>query len=78
MLFRIHQWYARQTALVQLLLLYALNVVFWFVAWGAYLRYFNEGEKTFVYRLVHALWMALIITIPLNLKKVKQVFKKLP
>ncbi len=78
MFLRIHQYYLGLKPLKQLLFLFILNGIFWYVAWGFYTWYFNEAEKTFVYRLFHAAWMSLVITIPLNWKKVNHAFKRKP
>lgn len=78
MFLRIHQYYLGLKPLKQLLFLFILNAMFWYGAWAFYNWYFNEEQKSFWYRLFHAAWMSLIITIPLNWKKLNQAFKKSP
>jgi hypothetical protein len=56
--------------------LFVVNGIFWFVAWRFYTYYFNEKPKPFFSQVMYAAWMSLIITIPLNWKKVKNIFKK--
>lgn len=53
-----------------------VNGIFWFIAWQFYTYYFQEKQKPFLSQVMYAAWMSLIITIPLNLKKVRLIFKK--
>jgi len=78
MLFRIHKFYTSLSPLKQLLVLFFLNTVFWYAAWSFYTNYFHEVQRPFLYRVAHAAWMSMVITIPLNWKKVQQVFKPKP
>lgn len=75
---QIHTWFLGLRPLTQLLLLFVINSIFWFVAWEFYLWYFNETYGSIANRISFALWMSLVLTIPLNLKRWKLIFKKVP
>ena len=73
---RIHTWFIGLKLLIQLLILFIINGIFWFAAWEFYLWYFNGAQETLFQRIVFAAWMSFIMTIPLNLKRWKLIFKK--
>ncbi len=73
---RFHLWFAKLSPLKQLLLLFMLNTLLWFAAWRFYFWYFKETPKPMGSQILFALWMSFLLTIPLNLKKVQQIFKK--
>ena len=73
---KIHTWFISLKPIMQLLILFIINGVFWFVAWEFYLWYFNETYRSLGSRILHAAWMSFILIIPLNLKTWKQIFKK--
>ena len=75
---RIHIWFIGLRPLTQLLILFILNAILWFVAWEFYLWYFNETYGSMGRRVLHAVWMSFVLTIPLNLKRWKLIFKKGP
>jgi hypothetical protein len=39
-------------------------------------KYFNEEQRSLFYRVMHAAWMSLVITIPLQWKKFTSIFKR--
>lgn len=73
---RIHTWFVKLRPLTQLLILFVLNGIFWFAAWEFYLWYFHESYGSLGKRIIFAAWMSLVLTIPLNLKRWKLIFKK--
>ena len=75
---RIHTWFIGLKPSMQLLILFIINAIFWFVAWEFYLWYFKETHESLGRRIMFAAWMSLILTIPLNLKRWKLIFKKGP
>ena len=75
---KIHTWFIGLRPLTQLLLLFVLNAIFWFAAWEFYLWNFNGTYESIGRRIIFAAWMSLIMTIPLNLKRWKLIFKKAP
>lgn len=75
---RIHTWFIGLKPLIQLLILFVINGIFWFAAWEFYLWFFNETYGSIGSRIMFAAWMSLVLTIPLNLKRWKLIFKKAP
>lgn len=73
---RIHTWYIGLKPLFQLLILFVINAIFWFAASEFYLWYFNAPPETLLHKIVFATWMSFVLTIPLNLKRWKLIFKK--
>lgn len=75
---QIHTWFTELKPIPRLLILFFINGIFWFVAWEFYLWYFNEKNESLGNRILFAAWMSLVLTIPLNLKKLKLIFKNKP
>lgn len=75
MIKKYNQWFDRLTSFQKLLVSFSLNWIFWLIAWLLAEQFIFEEYRSWNYHIFHATWMSFFMTIPLNWKELKQLFK---
>lgn len=68
-------WYRNLTPLKQLIISFVSNWIFWFISGLIRDKVFFEEERSLIYHIFGATWMALFMTSLFNYRKIKSIFK---
>ncbi len=73
---RLHRWYKTLTPLKRLAITFVIFWSLWFILGLVGDKWFLEIDRSIVYHLIHAIWMALIFCIFYEWKTIRAPFKK--
>ena len=68
-------WYNNLTPLKQFAVSLILNWFYWLTAWLILERFFFDKQRSWSYHIFHATWMSFFMTIFLEWKTTKALFK---